>query len=173
MNQIVSKLWAALERFLYFLVVRMAHIHMPEERWQGFLQFVKFGLVGVTNTVVNYIIYVGVLLGLQGLHILPRADYLAATGAGFFISVLWSYYWNDKYVFGRREGEERSLWKSLLKTYASYAFTGLFLNSLLALLWVEVCHWSKLVSPIINLLISVPLNFVLNKFWAFGGKNEK
>lgn len=44
MNQIVSKLWAALERFLYFLVVRMAHIHMPEERWQGFLQFVKFVL---------------------------------------------------------------------------------------------------------------------------------
>lgn len=167
MERIGTRLWAALERFLRFLIVKVAHIHMTEERWQAFLQFVKFALVGVTNTAVNYIIYVGALLGLQALHILPQADYLVATGVGFVLSVLWSYYWNDKYVFGRREGEERSLWRSLLKTYASYAFTGLVLNSLLSVFWVEVLHWSKLVSPIINLLISVPLNFVLNKFWAF------
>ena len=44
---------------------------------------------------------------------------------------------------------------------------GLFLNSILSLVWVEVFHRSKVIAPIINLLISVPLNFIMNKFWAF------
>ena len=33
-------------------------------------------------------------------------------------------------------------------------------------------HVSEFVAPIINLLISVPINFVINKFWAFRGKIE-
>jgi putative flippase GtrA len=29
---------------------------------------------------------------------------------------------------------------------------------------------SKLIAPILNLLVSVPVNFLLNKFWAFRTK---
>ena len=71
------------------------------------------------------------------------------------------------YFFKKKEGESRNYLLSLAKTYASYAFTGLFMNSVLSMIWVEVLGWSKLIAPIINLLISVPLNFILNKFWAF------
>ena len=51
----------------------------------------------------------------------------------------------------------------------SHTFGG-FLNSLLSILWVEVVGIPKLAAPIFNLLISVPLNFILNKFWAFKKK---
>ena len=46
----------------------------------------------------------------------------------------------------------------------------IILNSILALLWVELLHMSKLIAPIINLLVSVPINFFMNKFWAFKKK---
>ena len=67
---------------------------------------------------------------------------------------------------------ERNIVHTLIKTYISYAFTGLFLNSILSLLWVEVFGIPKIIAPIINLLVSVPLNFIMNKFWAFR-KTEK
>ena len=70
-------------------------------------------------------------------------------------------------MFRLEEGGKRSLWKALLKTYVSYSFTGLFLNGILLVLWVRVLHISEFAAPLINLLFSVPLNFLMNKLWAF------
>ena len=66
-----------------------------------------------------------------------------------------------------KEGQQRSMWKALLKTYVSYSFTGLFLCTALLVLWVQVLHISEFVAPLINLVVSVPVNFLINKFWAF------
>ena len=107
---------------------------------------------------------------MRAVHIFPTRDYFIAQIIAFILSVLWSFFWNNKFVFMLEDGEERSLWKALLKTYVSYSFTGLFLNSVLIVLWVQVLHISEFIAPIINLLISVPVNFLINKFWAF--KNE-
>ena len=89
---------------------------------------------------------------------------------GFVLSVLWSFYWNRKFVFRAEEGKQIPWLRALVKTYISYAFTGLFLNSVLSVLWVEVFGMSKIVAPILNLIISVPINFLMNKFWAFRSK---
>ena len=89
---------------------------------------------------------------------------------GFVLSVLWSFYWNRKFVFRAEEGKQIPWLQALIKTYISYAFTGLFLNSLLSVLWVEAVGLPKVFAPILNLIISVPLNFVMNKFWAFRSK---
>lgn len=70
-------------------------------------------------------------------------------------------------VFVKEEGQERNLWKALIKTYISYSFIGLFLNSILLVLWVKLVNVSEFVAPIFNLIISVPINFLINKFWAF------
>ena len=70
-------------------------------------------------------------------------------------------------MFTLQEGEERSAVKALVKTFISYSFTGLFLSSVLLVLWVQVMHISEFVAPIINLLVTVPLNFIINKLWAF------
>lgn len=133
------------------------------------IQFIKFSIVGFSNTVISYLIYVIALKLLETNHLYPKIDYLIAQVAGFILSVMWSFYWNNKYVFQR----EDKLLKALMKTYISYAFTGLFLNTLLSALWVEVFSISKMITPIINLCISVPLNFILNKFWAFRKAKDK
>ena len=149
---------------------RLFHVSLSENTLQSLVQFVKFGLVGVTNTAISYVINILVLKLLQPYH-LPW-DYVAGNVTAFVLSVLWSFYWNNKYVFKKGEGQTRSLGKALLKTYVSYSLTGIVLANVLSYVWVDVLGISKYVAPLINLVISIPLNFIINKFWAFKTQSQ-
>ncbi len=162
-----ARVWHLLEAIVRFFLLKVFRLKLNEGQIQAFMQFVKFGLVGLTSTIVSYLIYLGSLLLLQHAKLFPRFDYLIAQFIAFVLSVLWSFFWNSRFVFKKEEDETRCVWKALGKSYASYAFTGLFLNTVLSLLWVDVLGISKLIAPIINLLVSVPINFFMNKFWAF------
>lgn len=161
---------------LYSLCTEKMHLNISEAKWEVFFQFVSFGIVGLTNTLISYVIYVGSLYFFRWIHISESVDYLFAQVIAFVLSVLWSFFWNNKIVFGLKDGEIRNVWLALLKTYVSYSFTGLFLNTILSWIWINVFEISKLIAPIINLIVSVPINFILNKLWAFNtsnrGKNE-
>ena len=134
-------------------------------RRAALLQFIKFGLVGFSNTALSYIIYSALIY--LGLH------YFIASVTSFALSVLNSFYWNNKYVFKRSESgddqhkRKRGFWDTLLKTYISYAFTGLILSNILLYIFIEVARVSEYVAPLLGLAVTIPLNFVLNKKWAF------
>lgn len=166
----MKRIWEWITKIIYVCLgfgYKIAGKELTEEAFKNFMEFVRFGIVGVSNTVVNYVVYVLSLLVLRKCFQLPKIDYYIATVIAFLLSVLWSYYWNSRMVFKLEQGEERSWWKALIKTYISYSFTGLFLNSILLFLWVDILHISEFIAPILNLLISVPINFIINKFWAF------
>ncbi len=158
------------------------------------IQFIKFGLVGVSNTLVNYIVYV--------IFVWLGAHYVIANTMGFLISVLNAYFWGSRFVFKEDETKEKRVWwQVLLKTYASYAL-GFVLNTLLLALWIDLVHigkymgfvgdwigWasgvftflpktmtpdeiSEIVAPFINMVVTIPLNFIINKFWAYKQKNK-
>ena len=163
-------MWKYVEKIVCFgvgILCKILKKEVTDEFIKSFMQFVKFGIVGVSNSVVSYVLYAGSLFCLQRAEIAVRWNYLIAQTISFILSVLWSFYWNNKYVFTLQEGKKRSLMKSLLKTYISYSFTGLFLNSILLSLWIQVLHISEYIAPIINLIINVPVNFLINKLWAF------
>lgn len=175
MRKRTNKLWELIERIAYVILNNFFKIfkrNLTNDKFEAFMQFVRFGIVGVSNTVISYVLYAVSLLGFQKAGIFSEVDYLVAQVIAFVLSVLWSFYWNNKFVFTVDDGENRSIWKALLKTYVSYSFTGLFLNSVLLVLWVQVLHISEFVAPIINLLVSVPVNFLINKFWAFRTENK-
>lgn len=156
------------DRFCLFwidLLFRILHIHPAEEKRQAFLQFVKFGVIGVTNTLVSYCIHIAVLFLLKPYSL--AWDYVAANLIAFLLSVLWSFFWNNRFVFSKKDGQKRNLLATLLKTYVSYSVSGVFLCNILSWLWIDVLGISKFIAPIINLFISVPVNFLLNKFWAY------
>ena len=131
--------------------------------WQLAVQFIKFGFVGISNTLISLVVY---YLGLAlGVH------YVAANAAGFVLGTINAYFWNNRYVFKKSEDEVRSTGKSVVRVFVSYGFT-LALSTVLLALWVDGLHISDKIAPIINLLVTIPLNFVLNKFWAFRGEKK-
>lgn len=124
------------------------------------LQFIKFGLVGVSNTLVAWICYYLFLWFDEDL-------YIVGSVVGGIVSIANAFYWNDKFVFKSNNNDWRSKLKRLGKTYISYGGTTLFG---LFLLWVEVRFLgvSKVIAPPLNLIITIPLNFMLNRNWTFG-----
>lgn len=161
-----------------------------KERIKSLLQFLKFCIVGLSNTIICEGIYVVLLF--FGVH------YLAANIIGNLISILNAYYWSNKYVFKAAEGEKRVWWKVLLKTYATYGFS-MLLSAGLLVFWLEIVKLARYMNPIlallgnvgilsilnkagivldikllseilaagINLIITIPLNYVINKYWAY------
>lgn len=154
--------------FFVELLFKIIKKDLTDKKRQTFKEFLQFGLVGVSNTIISYLLYVVTLLLVSKSGV--KFDYIIANIVSWLLSVLWSFYWNNKFVFKKEEGEKRNIWAALFKTYVSYGFTGLILNNILSVLWVSVLHISKMLVPIINLVISIPINFFMNKLWAFGKK---
>ena len=173
MQNLVKKIWILIEGILYWLFSKAFFAigrEMTDKTFESFMQFVKFCIVGLTNTLISYAIYLVMLIFLKSVKVSDDYNYLIAQATQFIISVAWSFYWNNKMVFTLNTGETRSWWWALIKTYVSYSFTGLFLSSVLLYVWIQVFHLSEYVAPIFNLIVSIPVNFLINKYWAFKKK---
>jgi len=124
------------------------------ENKESIIQFIKFGIVGLSNTFVG--------LGLYYLLLWLGANYLICNAVSWVISVFNAFYWNNRYVFKN----ENTWLKALIRTYLSYGFSFLISTGLLYI-FVECLGISKILAPLLCLLVTIPLNFVLNKFWTF------
>ena len=119
-------------------------------------QFMKFGMVGILNTFIS--------IGIYYIFIFINNDlYIVGNTVGFFVSVLNAYYWNNKYVF---EKTEKGHIIPIIKTFMSYGVT-FIISTFLLIVMVRYMNISKIIAPIINLVFTIPVNFLLNKFWAF------
>lgn len=123
------------------------------------LQFVKFGLVGVSNVFIAYFFYT--------ICIQTGTGYLVANTAGYIGSVSNAFLWNNRFVFKKGATEKRTLWKAFLKSLISYAGTGLILNNVLLVIWIDFLQVPEMLGPAINVVVDMPINFLLHKFWAF------
>ena len=126
---------------------------------EAFVQFIKFAIVGASNTLISLAIYYFFLW-------LDPSWYLWGNVVGWAVSVANAFFWSNRYVFTNGERGLSAGLKKLGKTYLCYGATVL-LSTLLLYLEVDMWRWSAVFSPLLNLLVTVPLNFLLNKFWAF------
>lgn len=138
---------------------------LGDKKFGSLIQFVKFGLVGLSNTVVSYVLNIGILLLLR--DAMWKEDYIFANVISFTLSIFWSFYWNNRFVFKQEEGQKRNVWKALGKSFLAYGFTGYILNNILSFIWIECLAISKYIAPLLNLVLSIPINFLMNKLWAF------
>ena len=118
-------------------------------------QFFKFGIVGLSNTLIYFSVYYSLVF--FGVY------YILANFAGFVIGVTNSFYWNRKYVFKQTSEKKRA---QFIKVFFAYGFT-LVLSTSFLYLMVDIIGISEFIAPVINICITTPINFMLNKFWAF------
>lgn len=123
------------------------------------IQFLKFGIVGIFNTMLSLLVYYVILW-------IDPEWYLLGNAMGWVAGVANSYFWNDRYVFKCRNGSWKSGVVKFLKTGLCYGGT-LLLSTGLLFLEADILGYSKTLCPVFNLLITVPLNFLMNKFWVF------
>lgn len=153
----LNKLWTLFEKFVKAIVGFLLKIigkKLTEKQWQAFMQFVKFCLVGVSNTLISLVIYYIFIAVSSELYIIGNA-------VGFVVSVLNSYFWNSRFVFKKQDEKG----KTIVKTFIAYG-TNLVIGTLLLYVFVDILGLSELIAPSLNLIITIPLNFLLNKFWV-------
>lgn len=134
--------------------VEKSFVKMPSK--QAIIQFIKFSVIGVSNTLVNIAVYSIVVF-------LNPELYLFGNALGWALGVLNSYFWNNRYVF--KDATSKAPTK-LAKMYASYA-VGLAVSTLLLYLYVDILNIQELIAYLLTIVFTVPINFLLNKFWAF------
>ncbi|MDO4482995.1 MAG: GtrA family protein [Clostridia bacterium] len=134
----------------------------------GLLQFIKFGLVGVSNTLISYSIEMLCYYVLFAASPMQESVKIFVTSLiAFIISVTNSYYWNNRFVF--KSGAKLKVREHLgryLRTVVCYGLTGMLLAPVMKM-WLSgigVPYW---LASMGTLIVTIPLNFVMNKFWAF------
>ena len=156
---------------------------LENSRFAPLVQFVKFGLVGISNTAISYgielLCYYWLLKNadFQGICSLMARLGLSVTGEqvkitivtaiAFLVSVTNSFYWNSRYVFRKdaRTGRGEMV-RTYFKTMASYALTGIILSPIIKI-WLSGMGMPYYLSSILSMAVTIPLNFVMNKFWAY------
>lgn len=118
-------------------------------------QFIKFGVVGISNTIISYITYVVLVYLSVHYQIANITAFIISSFSGFVLNRLWVFKVGDF-----------SILKQLSRYYLVY-ICSLLLSLGLTYVWIELVGMNIYLPPLVNLLITVPFNFVLNKLWAF------
>ncbi len=125
--------------------------------YNSVLQFIKFCIVGVINTTISLVVYYIFL------YINPSL-YLLGSIVGFVVSTLNAYILNSRFVFFSSSPNNHDK-KVIIKTYLAYIL-GLGVQTGLLYVLVDLSSVNAEIAPVLTLLVTVPLNFVTNKFWV-------
>lgn len=117
-------------------------------------QFIRFGIVGASSAAINLCLYY--FLVWLGFY------YVLANIIGWICSICNTFFWNSYMVFS----PQKKWIKSLFKTYITYTISLLIMTVGLWVL-IEVIYVSKLLAPIIMMVVMMPVNFLINKYWVF------
>lgn len=124
-------------------------------------QVIKFMIIGISNTIVSFLVYTLTIYLLESFYI--GFDYIIAFIFSFLIGVLWSYKFNKIFVFKTKINRSCSL----LKSYFSYFFTGIVITNLISFYCVTCLSIGKFVVFFIVIFFTFPINFLLHKYWVF------
>lgn len=119
------------------------------------LQFVKFGIVGVSNTLLTFAIYT-VLLKVFGVW------YLLASAIGFAAGAVNGFLLNRRWTFRGHVGDARTPLR-----WAVVQGAGLGLNEALLYLWVDGIGLDKLLGQAFAIAVVTTTTFLANRAWTF------
>lgn len=112
------------------------------------LEFIRFLIVGIINTVNYYVIYLI-------LHVFMASNYMVSHIIGFIFSMVLSFFLSSYFTFKV---------KPTLVKFFQFPLTQLFnisVSSILIYLFVEYLIIDSRIAPIVSLFITVPLTFII------------
>lgn len=121
------------------------------------LQFVKFGIVGVSNTLIAFAVYT-LLLKVFGVW------YVAASGIGFALGAVNGFLWNRAWTFKGHVGDALTPVRWFVVQGC-----GLLLDLGLVYALVDGAHLDKLVGQALTTLVVTVITFFVNRAWTFKG----
>ena len=147
---------------------------------EGLIQFIKFAAVGVTNTLVDWLVYYGLIL-----YVIPDGR-STAKALSFLVAVVNSFILNSVWTF-RREFlagiEDKSLRSYRIINYFIRFFVvsiiGFGINYLTFqfvlsyMLASDFSSFSDIVGLVSASFAATLWNFVINKFWTYKTNNEE
>lgn len=119
------------------------------------LQFAKFGIVGVSNTLITFGVYTLLLKGLG-------VWYLAASAIGFVVGAVNGFLLNRRWTFRGHVGDALTPVR-----WGVVQGLGLALNLGLLYLLVDGGGLDKLVSQALATIVVTLLTFTANRAWTF------
>lgn len=122
----------------------------------GLAQFIKFSVVGVSNTILDFGVYY-VFTRKVGLHYLP------SNVISFTTAATWSYIINRNWTFRDTTSRVHTQYLKFLIV----SVIGLGLTSLLLYFFVGHLHLHDLVGKALAVIIVLVWNFTLNRLWTF------
>ncbi len=119
------------------------------------VQFVKFGIVGVSNTLITFIVYT-ILLKVFGVW------YLAASAIGFIVGATNGFLLNRRWTFAGHVGDSLTPVR-----WAVVQSAGLAINLGLLYLFVHDAHIDELLAQALATIVVTVTTFFVNRAWTF------
>lgn len=119
-------------------------------------QFIKFGIVGITSTIIDWGIYLLLTRFLD-------TFYLMAKILSFAVAVLNSYIWNRRWTFRSQDPKRLNQFIKFL----IISIIGLVVNTFIMYLAVDKFRLSDIYGLFLATAIVMIWNFLANKFYTF------
>ncbi len=119
------------------------------------VQFIKFGIVGVSNTLIAFAVYT-VLLKVFGVW------YLAASAIGFILGAINGFLLNRRWTFSGHVGDALTPVR-----WGVVQGCGLAVNEGLLYLFVHDARLDELVGQVCATIIVTVATFFVNRAWTF------
>ena len=121
----------------------------------GVIRFIKFGMVGVINTLVNWIIFF--ILNALGMY------YILANIIAYILGTVNSYLWNTLWVF---KYKDKASTETTIK-FIILNLIGLGLNTGILYVLVDLCNLNKFIGLVTTTAIVMIINYIVNKLWVY------
>ncbi|MBI5221791.1 MAG: GtrA family protein [Candidatus Magasanikbacteria bacterium] len=123
-------------------------------------QAIKYGFVGVTNVVIDFIIYIALTRSFD----FWRKNFIFANTISFLCAVSWSFYWNRRWTF--KDQTKHDLWTKFFK-FVGVVSVGIAIAE--SSVYVMVTHWriydlwAKLITAFLVFLWNFPMSRLVFK----------
>jgi putative flippase GtrA len=150
-------------RFIDSLTTRCIRLFVKSERLQQSLhQFVKFALIGIVNTAIDFSIYYVLTRYTAFFDVATPRKYIANV-ISFFVATTFSFYSNRTWTF---EQKNKATLSEAARFYSTTS-TGIILNSILLFILINMFGMYDLVAKVFSTIVTIFWNYFLKRFWVF------